>query len=217
MRNSAENKTRFVLHAGEFRTSSVIFGAPNESPAVSNRPEILHRQRIWATHWLPPTAHLSRSVIPINLACPAIRCSCLLRSIGEGHAWSHHPRRKGHRVPPKIFSAIPRQDIQRKTYRLGLFTCDISCFFGHGCYTYACFSAVLCLVGEQSLEFLRIRFVRDIISKNSSSFRSREQNRRTKLIKLTKTMVALTTPGRSMAIAAAILSAAVGAASGEGE
>ena len=35
--------------------------------------------------------------------------------------------------------------------------------------------------------------------------------------KLTKTMVALTTPGRSMAMAAAILSAVVGAASGEGE
>ena len=67
-----------MLHAGEFRTSSVISGAPSVSPAVSNHPEILHRRRICAvpTHWLPPTAHLSRSVIPINKSA-SIRCSCL--------------------------------------------------------------------------------------------------------------------------------------------
>ena len=78
MRNSAENSVCVACRRIPHQLSSVIFGAPNVSPAVSNHPEILHRRRICAvpTHWLPPTAHLSRSVIPINKSA-SIRCSCL--------------------------------------------------------------------------------------------------------------------------------------------
>ena len=109
------------------------------------------------------------------------------------------------RAPPPLFSAMSHQHIRRKTYRLGLFSCDISCFFGHGCFALLRF--VPCFVGESEFG----------VFEYATSFRSKNKTEHILLIKLTKTMVALTTPGRSMAMAAAILSAVVGAASGEGE
>ena len=94
MRNSAENSVCVACRRIPHQLSSVIFGAPNVSPAVSNHPEILHRRRICAvpTHWLPPTAHLSRSVIPINL-------QSVVRAYRRGPCMVPSSAPKGRRVP----------------------------------------------------------------------------------------------------------------------